>query len=737
MRLKWTKQATMTSTTCTWSVITTLRHGNQRKPAARSWCPGPLWVVLVWVLLGLCSAVTTSTAWNTTCPQKCMCSLQKSSRLRANLRTVDCSNKKLSAIPLDIPMDAEVILLKGNVIENLDRLNELPELKNLKELDLSYNRLRTFGQEPTFGNLTALHYLNLGRNQLGTLYHGSFSGLLRLDELVLSDNHLETIEDSAFGGLNHLRQLVLSNNRLARIQQDWFHSMAKLEVLMLDGNRVTEIKSETLSPLGQLSKLSLDRNQLTTVNKNELIGLNSLQTMDLGNNNFTAVPSSFTFQTIPSLKFLILDGNPIAALEAGSFEKLGIMEISLNSMPVLERVERNAFLNLHQLAILQMHDNRKLIYISPDSFNNVPALRVLFLHNNNLMAIPEKIALVSPRLKQISLYHNPVHCDCNVHWITQILTNHTNNTELTFPEADKFFCDSPPAVSGRLLREISVASIRRYCPPTVLPFFNESLQKELGGSVTYECRAIGVPIPHIHWILSNGKSINNTSNYSRIRLGKSGTLTLQYLKAQDAGTYTCVATNHYGFDTTSSILRIHSKRIQLLPMGIASTFITVTWNGSDATVAATNYQILYKKHGAKESYRNIHLGQYMRTYTVTRLKPQTTYEFCIAYKHQDEVHKISCVDIQTKQKAFIIEGITNIGSVTVVVAVLSALAVLTATCIALAILRRYKKRKAYKEPEGVNYQVGTLSHIPLDNLYHPPSTPLCSSRTSLIGQSKA
>lgn len=389
-----------------------------------------------------------------------------------------------------------------------------------------------------------------------------------------------------------------------------------------------------------------------------------------------------------------------------------------------------------------MHDNRRLTYMDPRSFLQVPQLQELRLHNNNLLALGHDLAISVPQLQLVTLYNNPLHCDCNVHWIKASLLLNSTNSNVSFPELGQLHCYTPIRLSGQLLLEVPLSAIPATCPPTVLPFFNDSSQVELGERVLYECHALGSPQPHIHWILANGKVLNNTSNYSRVRLSPKGLLTLIEVKASDAGTYTCVATNALGYDSSSTVLQIHNKDIHILHKGIATNFITVTWNGTASTVLTSDYLILYRQAGSAQPYGRIHVRPYMRTYTITNLQPHTAYEFCMAYEHRQEVVKLHCVQLRTKHAMYSLKGIHTLGSSAILIALSTTAAFITTVCLTVFFLKRYMRRRAYKEPEGAPVepslqQLERMSQIPLDNLYNPPSTPLCSSRTSLIGQSRA
>ena len=215
---------------------------------------------------------------------------------------------------------------------------------------------------------------------------------------------------------------------------------------------------------------------------------------------------------------------------------------------------------------------------------------------------------------------------------------------------------------------------------------------------------MGLPVPHVHWILANGKIVNNTSNFSRIRLDTPGTMTIGHLKPIDAGTYTCVATNDGGYDTSSSVLRVHDKNIHILRKGVATNFVTVTWNGTSPTITTSDYLLLFRKLGSKEDYGSVSLRPYMRAYTFGNLKPQTTYQFCIAYRHKEETIKLSCIDVTTKHSTMVSRGITGFSRFSVAIGFACLVAILL--CFPTLLVRRHRRRKSYKEPAGMNVSTG-------------------------------
>lgn len=339
--------------------------------------------------------------------------------------------------------------------------------------------------------------------------------------------------------------------------------MADLDTLLLDHNEIASVEDKTFEPLESLSELSLMENKLKYLNNSVFRGLDKLQILRLDSNQFDKVPSK-AFAYFEGLRTLSMNENPIAQLDPGAFEELYVGQITLCNMPNLFYVDQEAFSGLPDLTLLQIHDNPRLAYIDPGAFVNVPNLQYLYVHNNALKALPATTLATFPLLKEISFHNNPIQCDCNIYWIRNLLENtaiasstdasqplaskmignrpgavadplgnlalNNKTNQITFTEPEQFTCDTPPALEGRLLTDIPLANISRACPPTVIPFFNESYQRELGDSVTFECQAIGIPLPHIHWILANRKVVNNTSNDSRVRIGSNGALTVKHLK---------------------------------------------------------------------------------------------------------------------------------------------------------------------------------------------------------------
>ena len=511
---------------------------------------------------------------------------------------------------------------------------------NIGALDMSNNNMRELKYEG-FRNFTSLKSLDLSRNNLKEIKAFSFTGLNSTRILNLSHNSISFIEPGALGKLLKLFLLDMNDNRLHRVGKGWFQELPNLQHLSLQGNGLIGIDEGAFAPLVGLKTLSLANNQLFAMSKTSLKGLDQLETLDLSRNVLNAVPSA-AYSGLTELQVIILDANPIKEVTSFAFQKLSIRTLSMSRMSRLKFVEANAFTDLPSLNNLQLHSNPKLIYISPTAFHNLPALKTLNISYNALFTISPALLTTLPGLKTISLVGNPLLCDCNILWIKTLIdrTSDTRSQNMSLIEGDirrdridikavtietenQLLCNAPVHLWNTPVVNLTTDQIPLMCPPTILQSVATNYQENIGDDLELRCVAIGIPEPHIHWITPTNRVLNGSSNMSRFRFQRPGTLKIQYIKPMDSGTYACRATNNQGADEKATVVKVHSNSIHLLQITVASNFITLTWNGSASTITTSDYLIMYRKSGTREEYRKIEIHPYMRTYTFTHLAPLT------------------------------------------------------------------------------------------------------------------
>ncbi|XP_017389075.1 leucine-rich repeat and calponin homology domain-containing protein 4 isoform X2 [Cebus imitator] len=194
--------------------------------------------------------------------------------------TLNLSNRRLKHFPRGAARSYDLSdITQADLSRN--RFPEVPEaacqLVSLEGLSLYHNCLRCLN--PALGNLTALTYLNLSRNQLSTL--PPYICQLPLRVLIVSNNKLGALPPD-IGALGSLRQLDVSSNELQSLPTE-------------------------LCGLSSLRDLNVRRNQLSTLP--EELGDLPLVRLDFSCNRISRIPVSFC--RLRHLQVILLDSNPL------------------------------------------------------------------------------------------------------------------------------------------------------------------------------------------------------------------------------------------------------------------------------------------------------------------------------------------------------------------------------------------------------------------------------------------
>ncbi|CAL1293377.1 unnamed protein product [Larinioides sclopetarius] len=625
--------------------------------------------------------------------------------------TVNCSGLHLERVPQGLPADASSLLLRGNNLTDL--FGQLPPLPSLLHLDLSHNQLKQLGRGLIFHNFSRLEVLDLSHNDFRTVFNGVFRGIHRLHTLLMMHVQIKFIEEHVFDGLTNLRKLHLSHNHLNAIFPEWFRELPQLEELHLENNHISYVNNGCFSSLHSLLILSLNGNRIRGVSDGAFDGLHNLTALYLEDNQLSKVPS-VSMRAIRQLRVLRLGGNFFPQLHTGDFVRLNLEECFVENIAGLTLIDRGAFWDLPYLKTLHLHHNAQLQFVDEQAFINVPNLRILSLHGNNLSALSKEVVKSFRKPLQISLHQNPLVCDCNIRWISEILRGGDNATEIKI--LGTLECDGPaervPVLS------LDPSQIPENCPPVLVGSTNLTVDKKIGEGHVFQCRAHGLPSPKIHWILPDGRVLNQTSNDPRMRLKGPGSLELHPIRPLDRGAYTCVAENLLGQAVGVMQLKVENIDIHLFPQSVASTFVTVVWNGT-ARNAFPEYEIVYRREedGVRE-YQSVTVNQFFRSYTINNLKPDTLYKFCIGVKSKEDKQYVqfSCTWVKTRDESFMMQGIHRTSNVAVA-AVLGIVASMTLVVCAVTVAARKYRQRHYDTPE--KSLVTHMAQIPLENLHSP------------------
>ncbi|XP_038903747.1 probable leucine-rich repeat receptor-like protein kinase At5g49770 isoform X2 [Benincasa hispida] len=261
---------------------------------------------------------------------------------------------------------------------------ELGNLSNLSFLALNSNNF-TGTIPPSLGKLSNLYWLDLADNQLtgslpvSTSESPGLDLLLKAKHFHFNKNQLSgSISPKLFSSEMVLIHILFDGNKFSGNIPPTLGLVKTLEVLRLDRNSLTGTVPSNLNNLTNINELNLANNKLTGPLPN-LTLMSSLNYVDLSNNSFDSSEAPEWFSNLQSLTTLVVEfGSMRGSVPQGVFSLPQIQQIKLKN---------NAFSDT-----LDMGDNVR------------EQLQLVDLQNNNI----SHFTLGSRYTKTLMLIGNPV-----------------------------------------------------------------------------------------------------------------------------------------------------------------------------------------------------------------------------------------------------------------------------------------------------------------------------------------
>ncbi|XP_044585787.1 protein slit isoform X1 [Cotesia glomerata] len=342
------------------------------------------------------------------CPSPCTC----------NGATVNCSDKKLTSIPRELPIYTSTLLLGNNEIEKIKADSLFEKLPELQHLDLRRNKITRI-EASAFKGAHQLTELLLSDNKLREVHDKMFTGLVNLKTLNLSGNAITCVMPSSFEGLAHIREINMQGNPLScNCHLAWFaewlrtrdipgvigrcHDPPRLKDAHVKDIPRHEFKcnSDSVGCLGDDycpprchcagSVVSCSRSHLTEIPR--------------------GIP--------PETTELYLDVNDIKTIQPERLSHLRMLtrlDLSNNQIVMLAN---DTFKNLTKLSHLIISYN-KLQCVQKDSLAGLKSLRIISLHGNEISTIPEGTFDDLKAITHVALGSNPLYCDCHMRWLAE------------------------------------------------------------------------------------------------------------------------------------------------------------------------------------------------------------------------------------------------------------------------------------------------------------------------------
>ncbi|XP_075930281.1 leucine-rich repeats and immunoglobulin-like domains protein 3 [Petromyzon marinus] len=501
----------------------------------------------------------------------------------------------------------KILKLSNNRITVLT--TKLFQLPSLQHLDLSRNRLQRV-EGLAFSELASLEYLRLQRNRISSLMDGAFWGLHRIQKIQLQHNRLTEVSTGWLYGLQSLRHLHVSRNAITAMDSEAWKFCENLWELDLSHNGLTRLNEAAFVELGALQSLSLAHNAISHIVEGAFRGLSSLRILDLGGNqiSWTVEDMQGAFTGLSALSKLSLHGNQIKSIAKKAFvglERLGQLDLMGNA---IVSIQANAFNTLKLLHQMKLNTSELLCdcqlkwlpgWLTERGFAQsvaVACAHPAWLKGRSVLSVRQENFVCDDYPKPHMVVHPETRAavrGSNVSFMCSAASSsespvtflwRKDNAPLAEVGAEVERLERARPAGGGLgeftsylhLRTVDFHHEGRYqcvisnsfgssysgkarLTVSVLPSFTKTpadLSLRVGSTARLECAAGGHPTPQISWQKDGGTDFPAARERRMHVMPTDDVFFIVELKADDAGTYSCIARNAAGTMSANASLSV-------------------------------------------------------------------------------------------------------------------------------------------------------------------------------------
>lgn len=314
-----------------------------------------------------------------------------------NVRISMRNDRTLSTVKCDIPTDLHFQPSTPKL--QLGRTDSIQFLNCSLPANTSFGSIiHHFGVKTrslvahNMGFSTECQYLSLrsNRNEKPILDENVFQGLQNLRDLDLSDNKIKCLDRvDVFKGLGKLETLKLSNNRLKGLITGIFTNQEELISLYLDNNQLEFLTKETFTGLSSLTKLDLRRNNFKILRGSIFQHIPNLRWIGLGNTNTKCMIPDNIFTTNNHLNTVFIQrltlssGLNLRTISNLSIEESDFEHFSNKSLTNIIAPSESGSLDVTNLSL----SRNQLTHLPDGLFDGFKKLSSLRLSYNNLAII--------------------------------------------------------------------------------------------------------------------------------------------------------------------------------------------------------------------------------------------------------------------------------------------------------------------------------------------------------------
>ncbi|XP_078514113.1 matrix-remodeling-associated protein 5 [Lissotriton helveticus] len=173
----------------------------------------------------------------------------------------------------------------------------------------------------------------------------------------------------------HVERMNLGFNSINSLSENSFAGLSKLELLMIHGNEIHAIPNGVFRDLSSLQVFKMSYNKLNVITGQTFQGLSGLMRLHIDHNKVEFIHPN-AFNGLTSLRLLHLEGNLLQQLHPYTFTTFGFLD-----------------------------------------YFRLSTIKHLYLSENKITTLPEKMVDSMPQLESLFLHGNPWACDCNMKWL--------------------------------------------------------------------------------------------------------------------------------------------------------------------------------------------------------------------------------------------------------------------------------------------------------------------------------
>lgn len=332
------------------------------------------------------------------CPRSCQCRWSG---------TVNCTNlSSLQTLVAEIPSNTVSLQIRSSTFYKMSDtdLAQMPA-KDLQNLEISLSRLQEIHSN-AFSSVPLLKELILNHNEIKSIQKSAFHGLQFLERLDLSRNQLRSLSSAElFEPLQNVMHIDISINKLSNFPNGIFSQQSRLLELNVDSNQISNLRGTFFHGARNLQKLSASHCRISTIENDFFSAVSSIDTLDLSYNELTALPNTWTFAQLRSLRNLTFKGNGIYSLVEDQFSGLNLETLDLSNNKI-SSINPNAFKYTEGVRSLDLSSNSIQTlpsFIFQPVASGVTRLR---LGNNRLLVtLPDRVFSGMEKLQEVDLSH--------------------------------------------------------------------------------------------------------------------------------------------------------------------------------------------------------------------------------------------------------------------------------------------------------------------------------------------